>query len=232
MKFAIISAGVGERMKADGVSVPKPLVRINGQPMIGRLIDLSVENGAKEISCIVNEDSMEVHDYLRSLKLNIPLKVVVKSTPSSLHSFFALKTFLENDYFCMSTVDSIFRNEDFRNFLEYAENNRPAFDALLAITDFVDDDNPLCLSLEPDNRISRFYDGDATCKFVTGGLYYFSPCILNELEEAVNNGMMRLRNFLKFLVEKGYRAYSYYIPRMIDVDHFADVRKAEEFLNG
>ena len=38
MKYAIIAAGEGSRLASEGVEKPKPLVCINGEPLIDRLI--------------------------------------------------------------------------------------------------------------------------------------------------------------------------------------------------
>ena len=59
----------------------------------------------------------------------------------------------------------------------------------------------------------------------------FLPHILGEMDEAINSGMMRLRNFLKILVEKNYRLNAFKFSKIIDVDHYSDIVTAEEFLN-
>ena len=47
MKFAIIAAGEGSRLAQEGVSLPKPLVSIGGEPMIERLVRIFNANGAE-----------------------------------------------------------------------------------------------------------------------------------------------------------------------------------------
>lgn len=36
MKFAIIAAGEGSRLAAEGITLPKPLVEVGGEPLIDR----------------------------------------------------------------------------------------------------------------------------------------------------------------------------------------------------
>ena len=55
--------------------------------MIQRLINIFCRCHAESISIIVNEFMTEVRTFLDNVKLDIPLHVVVKSTPSSMHSF-------------------------------------------------------------------------------------------------------------------------------------------------
>ena len=230
MHFAVIAAGEGSRLKAESVELPKPLVEINNVPLIERLFSTAIRNGAESISCITNEEFHEVHKYLSDRKFDVPFNLIIKSTPSSLHSFYALKQFLENKSFCLTTVDTVFKEEEFSNFIREAELH-PEYDGLLAITDFIDDEKPLCVELNEKFKILRFEDSAENLKFATGGLYYFSPNILDEMDEAINSGMMRLRNFLKLLVKKNYHLNAFKFSKIIDVDHYNDIETAEEFLN-
>ena len=113
MKYAIISAGTGSRLAQEGVSVPKPLVRIDGKAMIDRLIDIFVRQGAEEIDIIINDEVEETKEHVRALqqRLSVPLRVIVQTTPSSMHSFHALSPYLKDNRFCLTTVDTIFREE-------------------------------------------------------------------------------------------------------------------------
>ncbi len=80
--------------------MPKPLVKLNGEAMIDRLIRIFVANHAESVSVIVNEEMKEVQEHLKALSLPVPLHLVIKSTPSSMHSFFELSPSLEGGKFC------------------------------------------------------------------------------------------------------------------------------------
>lgn len=116
MNYAIIAAGNGSRLAAEGVEYPKPLVPMCGRPMIGRLIDIFAGCGAESVSVIVNEEMTEVADYLRGRAAEMPsLHVTVKSTPSSMHSFHEVASLLPPGKFILTTVDTIFRPDTFRD---------------------------------------------------------------------------------------------------------------------
>ena len=87
MHYAIIAAGEGSRLVQEGIQLPKPLVDLDGRPMIKRLIDIMLDCDAESLSVIVNEQMTDVRDYLESLTLPVPFNLVVKTTPSSMHSF-------------------------------------------------------------------------------------------------------------------------------------------------
>ena len=97
MIYAILAAGEGSRLAEEGCEVPKPLVRIQGETLIGRLIRVYIANGATRIVVITNEQHTATADYLRGLTLPVPLDIVVQSTPSSMHSLYAIRDYLATD---------------------------------------------------------------------------------------------------------------------------------------
>ena len=117
MNYAIIAAGQGSRLAQEGVQKPKPLVELNGEPMIARLIRIFMANNAESVSVIVNEEMTDVKAFLDTLKLDCELNVVVKSTPSSMHSFYELSRVMKPGKFCLTTVDTVFREADFAGYI-------------------------------------------------------------------------------------------------------------------
>ena len=109
MNYGIIAAGEGSRLAQEGVAKPKPLVELNGEPMVQRLINIFCRCKAESISIIVNEHMTEVREFLSTLQLPVPLNVVVKTTPSSMHSFWELSKVMQKGKFCLTTVDKIGR---------------------------------------------------------------------------------------------------------------------------
>ena len=135
MKFAIISAGEGSRLSQEGVRQPKPLVELNGEHMIDRLVRIFENNGAEEIVVIINNEVQQTKEHMAELQKisKVPLRVVVRATPSSMHSFYELSSFLKDGKFCMTTVDTIFREEEFARFIEKFKLSDT--DGMMAVTD-------------------------------------------------------------------------------------------------
>jgi NDP-sugar pyrophosphorylase family protein len=230
MRAGIIAAGEGSRLQSEGFRMPKPLVPVGGIPLIERLLRMLVDCGITGVSCIVNEYSLQVRDYVQGLGLPIPVDFTVKTTPSSMHSLFALAPTLGSSPFLVCTVDSIFREDELRGFLRFA-GSRTAVHGVLAVTEFVDDEHPLYVQVDASNRIRGFSETEHS-RFVTGGLYFFSPEIFREIDTALAGGMERLRNFLAHLVSAGYVLEVFQFSKIVDVDHVHDIRVAEELLGG
>lgn len=232
MKFAIIAAGEGTRLSQEGVRLPKPLVQLNGRAMIDRLIHIFMQNGAEEVVVVINNESPLTKVHLTELEKHsdIPLRVVVKTTPSSMHSFHELSPYLKEDRFCLTTVDTVFREDEFSRFIEAF--NVSDKDGLMAVTDYVDDEKPLYIGTDADLNITGFYDMPMPgMKYVSGGIYCLTPQAIGTLEHCICSGMSRMRNFQRQLVSDGLRLEAYPFSKILDVDHAADIPKAEAFLN-
>ncbi|RPI17475.1 MAG: NDP-sugar synthase [Ignavibacteriae bacterium] len=231
MKFAILAAGEGSRLTSEGISISKPLVEISGIPMIERIINSALKYSFSSIHCIINEHSPDLKEYLTTKDFGIPLHLIVKSTSSSMHSLIELSAQLKDSPFCLSTADTVFAPDEFRNYIHYCNDNLTKADGVLAVTNFIDDENPLYVNLLQNNDIKEFSDNYDGIKYVTGGLYFFSPSVFNIVNKALTSGVSRLRNFLKLMLDEGYTLKAFKFKKMIDVDHIKDIAEAENFLS-
>lgn len=231
MNYAIIAAGEGSRLAQEGITLPKPLVRLDGKEMIGRLIDIFLKNEASSISIIVNEEMTQVQEYVSDLRLDIPLNVVVKSTPSSMHSFFELRNFLRDGKFCLTTVDTIFREKEFTKYIQafIADQNN---DGMMAVTDFIDDEKPLYVDVDKEMNIQGFLDNTDNPQYISGGIYGLTPRAIDTLESCLQSGKSRMRNFQRQLVADKLKLKAFPFEKIVDVDHAEDIEKAEQFIKG
>lgn len=231
MNYAIIAAGEGSRLVQEGVKYPKPLVRLNGVPMIKRLIDIFMRNNPTSLSIIVNEQMTEVREYLESLTLPVPLRLVVKSTPSSMHSFWEVSRGFEGGKFCLTTVDTIFREDEFARYIEAFEADDSA-DGYMAVTSFIDDEKPLYIDVDASMDITAFRDAPFDgVRYISGGVYGLTAPALKVLAECMDRGVSRMRNYQRALVDAGLRLKAWPFDKIVDVDHAGDIATAETFIN-
>ncbi|MBF1601936.1 MAG: NTP transferase domain-containing protein [Prevotella sp.] len=239
MKFAIIAAGDGSRLAQEGVTEPKPLVKVRGERLIDRLIRIFMGNNATEIVVICNEQMSDVASHLKMIQdkglngLPVPLRFVVKSTPSSMHSFYELRNFLRDDPFILTTVDTIFDESEFHDYvLSFQDKIAQGTDALMGVTDYIDDEKPLYVGVDNVMRINGYYDTpQADSRFISAGIYGLTAPSLNILEACIEKGESRMRNFQRALVAAGLRIEAYLLTKVFDIDHIDDIRKADEGVN-
>ena len=230
VKFAILAAGEGSRLAQEGVKLPKPLVEINGEKMIDRLIRIFLANGANEIDIITNDLTPLTQNHITELQdKGLPIRLVVKSTPSSMHSFYELEHLLGEGKFCLTTVDTIFDEQEFSEYI--SEFQKFDGDGVMSVTGYIDDESPLYISVDEDGIITDFKDVDDNPKYISGGIYCLDERAFGVLNQCVLEGQSRMRNFQRALVKNGARLKAYRFSKILDVDHKADIQKAEEFLN-
>lgn len=240
MKFAIIAAGEGSRLAEEGVAQPKPLVEIGGEPLVDRLIRIFMDNGAEEIVAICNGHMPSVNRHLSCIMEHglggrrVPLRYVVKDTPSSMHSMYEISEYLKGEPFCLTTVDTIFREEEFAEYVRAFSLSMKSGkeDGLMAVTDYIDDEKPLYISMDENRNITGFHDSQNGCTHVSGGIYGLSPRSLDILHGCVDKGESRMRNFQRALVRDGLKLKAFAFSKILDIDHSGDIAKAEAFLQG
>ena len=230
MDYAIIAAGEGSRLAQEGIKWPKPLVKLNGIALIDRLIDVFLRNNASSINIIVNEQMTEVQDHLKALQLPIPFHLLIKSTPSSMHSFYELSQIWQGEEICLTTVDTIFREEEFSGYIQ-AFRQEKTLDGLMAVTDYIDDEKPLYVQTNEQLDIVNFLDrSNGDCRYISGGIYCLRKPAIGVLKKAIDEGMSRMRNYQRQLIAEGLRLKAYPFSKIIDVDHAEDIVKAEAFV--
>ncbi|GHV50290.1 hypothetical protein FACS1894181_10660 [Bacteroidia bacterium] len=230
MDFAIIAAGEGSRLVNEGIVQPKPLVQLKGVPLIDRLIRIFLSNQATSISVIINEEMTAVKEHLCNLHLPVPFHLVVKSTPSSMHSFYELSPYLESGRFCLATVDTIFKEEEFARYIQAFRSEEA--DGLMAVTGFIDDEKPLYVNTGSGLSIHSFIDeAEAGSRYISGGIYGLKSSALPVLARAIEEKQFRMRNFQRRLVAEGLQLKAWPFDKIIDIDHAADIKVAEDFLN-
>ena len=230
MKFAIIAAGEGSRLAQEGVKAPKPLIEIQGVPIIERLVKIFMRQNASSVSIIVNEQQPQTLALLQELQKEYPINIVVKDTPSSMHSMHALTPHLQGDEkFCLTTVDTLFRDEEFAGYIKAFEESKS--DGLMAVTSYIDDEKPLYVGTDSTLSITAFLDTPADdVKYISGGIYGLTPKALATLQRCIEEGTSRMRNFQRALVADGLKLKAYPFEKIIDIDHADDIIKAEKFL--
>ena len=234
MKYAVIAAGEGSRLIKEGITTPKPLLEVNGEKLVDRLLRIFEAQGASEVAVICNEQMTEVSDHLVAVQQNyrLPLRLVVKSTSSSMHSMWELSRWLDDGPFVLTTVDTVFREAEFSRYVSDFQEALQCDDAdgLMGVTDYIDDEKPLYVGVGEGMWIIAFLDQCDVPKYVSGGIYGLTPKSLDTLRACVERGEMRMRNFQRAMLRDGLRLKAWPFTKVLDIDHASDIQKAEAFL--
>jgi NDP-sugar pyrophosphorylase family protein len=217
----IIAAGEGSRLRQAGWIVPKPMVPVAGVPLIESAIRNFIAAGITRLSIIVNERERDCAEWVRARFPELDLRLIVKTTASSLESFREVAGGPGAGRMLVSTVDAWCRPDDFARFVESARR-RPCEATVLAVTPLVDDEKPLGAALDTEGRVTAL--GVASPALVTAGVYLVSERA-RRLEPPPRLG--RLREHLGWLLDSGEPMYGEVIETVVDVDRAEDVALAE-----
>ena len=231
MKYAILAAGLGSRLVQEGATSPKPLIQVGGESLIDRLLRVFMTNDATEIAVICNPQMTAVAAYLETIQKrgDIPLHFLVRSTPSSMHSLWELRYWLNEAPFILTTVDTIFQEQDFKAYVQAF--SQTTADGLMGVTDYIDDERPLYVSTDASLQIMDFTDTSDHPHYVSAGIYGLTPLCFETLGRCIERGEQRMRNFQRALVADGLKLQAWPFSKVFDIDHVSDIRKAERFLS-
>lgn len=231
MNYAIIAAGEGSRLRKEGFKSVKPLVKVCGEYLIERLIRIFKSNNAKNISIIINEESKELETFLNSRNFGVNINLIIKSTPSSLHSFWNILKSSNFKECCLTTVDTIFNENDFRQYILCFQKHKE-YDALMGTTKYIDDEKPLFVKTDKQEKIEAYLDNNDNQQAdkVSAGIYCLREKSLNIADKCIKENVSRMRNYQRALLENGLDVQSFLFGKVIDIDHVEDIKKAEKLI--
>jgi glucose-1-phosphate thymidylyltransferase len=111
MKAIIPVAGEGTRLRPHTHTIPKPLIRVAGKPILGHILDDVVALGIKEVVLIVGYRGREVVDYVRT---NYDVKVNFVEQEARLglgHAIHLARKYVGSEPVFIVLGDSIFKGD-------------------------------------------------------------------------------------------------------------------------
>ena len=225
-------------MQQEGLSTPKPLVRVGDEPLVDRLLRIFMDNGATEVWMACNAAMQSVAAHLEHIRQNgldgrrIPLHLIPTTTPSSAHTLEVLTRHMPAEPFILTTVDTVFREAEFCDYVKcFKAQTAEGCDALMGVTTYIEDEKPLYVDVDDGMRIKGFYDkANAGLTHVSAGIYGLTPATVQPLCQCLQRGEQRMRNFQRALIASQLKVMAWEFGKVIDIDHTGDIAEAERMV--
>ena len=224
MNAIILAAGMGTRLRPSTNITPKPLIQVNGVPMIERQIEYLRQIGVKEI-LVVTGYLKEEFDYLVD-KYKVKLLFNDKfDIYNNSYSMYIAREHLHNTYVIEGDVYLT------RNFLK---NNLETSTYFSGIRE--DFKNEWILNFNCRDEFTEITVGSGTDYIMTGVSYWIkedSKIIKEKLEELVHGNHFK-DLFWDDIIKNNPKAFTIKINKILSTDWFeidsiSDLERVEEF---
>lgn len=119
MKTIIMAGGKGARISSVASDIPKPMIRIEGKPVLEREIECLRDQGFTDLIVTVSHLADRIIDYFGDgSSFGVKIEYFIEETPlGNAGTLFKLRDRLD-DEFLLLNADSIF-DIDFNRFVDY-----------------------------------------------------------------------------------------------------------------
>ncbi len=223
---AILAAGRGERLRAHGPDLPKPLVMLDSETLLARQARILLQAGARRVLAVVNSETAAI---IRSDGVALParLSVVVRDTPNSMETLFEFGRHIDSGRFLAATVDAIVEPAEMTRLVRRADT-LPGGEGALGVVRWRGDERPLFVEVDQTGLIRKV--GASSGCVVTAGVYFLPQSIFGFRARAREAGLSALRQFLGAMVEWGVPLHAVDMGEAIDIDVAEDLTAARRLI--
>ena len=108
MKAVLLAAGIGTRLDPITKSIPKPMIKICGKPIIEYIVNDLVKSNFDEICIVVGYESEQIKNYFNNYDKNIKISFVTQDEyKGTAHATLCAKNFVGNDPFLLYLSDTL-----------------------------------------------------------------------------------------------------------------------------
>ena len=214
MKAVILAAGEGKRLGAITQTTPKPMIKVDGKPILEHNILMCRNNGIKEILINVHHLSGVIENYFGNgkklgVKINYSHESKLLGTSGTIRS---LCSQLKEDPFFVIYGDNYFDFDfDFNNLVEFHKKNLSDF--TIALCQKQDASLSGVAELNKNGKINEFKEKPSgneilgTQKnWINSGLYFMESKLVKKIVEGYSDFG---NDFIPFLIENNYHVYGY-----------------------
>lgn len=220
----IMAGGVGKRLLPLTEKTPKPLLPVNGKPIISYNTDLLLHYGIKNITITINYLGQQIKNYYSRSGLinNIELNFVEETVPLGTAGSLTLIEKFKNDTVLLMNSD-LLTNVDLEDFyLSYIDQSAD----MSVVTVPYEVNIPYAVVECKDNLVKGFTEKPTVTYYTNAGIYLIKADIINSLLPKFQ--FFNATDLMDVLIQNGYRLTSYPTRSYwLDVGKHDDYKRAQ-----
>lgn len=112
MKAVLLAAGIGKRLDPITKSIPKPMIKICGKPIIEYIINDLVRSNFNEICIVIGHESEQIKDYFHNDIADVKISFVYQDEyKGTANATYCAKDFVKNEPFLLYLSDTLIPNK-------------------------------------------------------------------------------------------------------------------------
>ena len=180
MKVVILAGGLGSRISEITKKIPKPMIKVGGQPIILRIINHYFKYGFDDFIIAGGYKYKEIKEFFNNKKFKFKVKVINTGLKSMTGGrLLKLKKLLKNERFCLTYGDGI-SNVNLKKLLKFhiANEKKGTVTAVHPVARFGE-------IILKKNLVSSFKEKPQTKKdLINGGFFIFEPDFLKYIKKS------------------------------------------------
>ncbi len=233
-KAVVLAAGRGTRMKSLTDDRPKPMLPLNGRPMLAHQIDRFAAAGVTRVCIVIGYRGEMIREYFdKHPPRGVEIEYVVQDVPNGTGSAALLaRDFVGNCEFLLTFGDILV---DPRVYLKLYDRSSGS-EIVLALARVDDPYRGGAVYVE-DGRVVKIIEkpprGTSTTNFISAGIYLFRDRIFNDLEKLTpsSRGEYDLTDAIQSTVRSGQVVRCFEVPGFWrDIGRPEDLKPASDFV--
>jgi len=192
----LMAGGKGERLMPLTKKIPKPMIRIDGKPIIEHIIEKLSNEGFKQFYISVNYLANKIQDYFGNGK-NFGVKINYikeKQYLGTAGSLFFIKNKIKKSFLLINA--DIVTNINYQNFIKFHKLHKSY--VTIAVSSY-ENTIPFGVIQSEGKKLKNFKEKPIFKHYVNAGVYAIEPSILKKLNRPENLSMpdLFMRNNIK-----------------------------------
>lgn len=217
----IMAGGKGERLRPLTETIPKPLLQVDGKPIIGHIFDRLLYFGVKDFTISINYLGNQIKDYFASRgTLNVNLKFIEEEIPLGTIGSVSLIEKFSNDYVLLTNSDLLTNLDYEKLFEEFLQS-----DADMAIVSIPYEVNiPYAVLEINEGYVRSLKEKPQYTYFSNAGIYLLKKKLLDQIPF---NSYFNATDLIEKLIKNGHKIFSFSLNDLwIDIGTHSDFERA------